>query len=76
MKYHIREDTRGPSTAQNHLRDLACSKPANLRNVNRGIWSQPVVVSRKEGGQLEFQDVMDYGNRSGEAIGTLQINVF
>lgn len=61
MKQHIGEDTKGPSTAQKRLRDLARSQPANLRNGE--IQSQPVVVNGVEGGLLEYHDVTDNGNR-------------
>ena len=61
MKHHIGEDTRGPSTAQKHLRDLAHSQPAKLRDGE--IWSQPVLVSGEEGALLEYHDVTNNGNR-------------
>lgn len=66
MKQHIREDTRGPSTAQKHLRDLARSPSAGT--TKRGEESEQLQRAEvggvgEEGGLLEFQDVVDYGNR-------------
>ena len=61
MKHHVEEDARGPSTAQKHLRDLARSQPAKVRD--KDIQAEPVMYSGEEGGLLEFQDVVDYGNR-------------
>lgn len=60
MKGHIEEDTRGPSTAQKHLRDLAHSQPARMLRKDE---DQPrSVAGEEEGGLLEFQDITDYGN--------------
>ena len=70
MKRHIEEDTRGPASAQKHLRDLARSLPPSATNSRRGEEGEQTLpaleVSGEEGGLLEFQDVTDYGNRYAE----------
>ena len=68
MKRHIEEDSRGPASAQKHLRDLAHSLPPLASSSRRGEEEEeegPATpeASGEEGGLLEFQDVTDYGNR-------------
>ena len=60
MKHHIEEDVRGPSTAQKHLRDLSLSHTVNMRSGD--AQAERVRYGGEEGGLLEFQDVVDYGN--------------
>lgn len=73
MKRHIEEDSRGPASAQKHLRDLAHSLPPLASSSRRGEEEEeegPATpeASGEEGGLLEFQDVTDYGNRYAEII--------
>ena len=67
MKRHIEEDSRGPASAQKHLRDLARSLPPLATNPKLGEEEDQELatqeISGEEGGLLEFQDVTDYGNR-------------
>jgi plasmid stabilization system protein ParE len=68
MKHHVEEDSRGPASAQKHLRDLAHSLPPSATNPRLGEEREqgllPMEVSGgEEGGLLEFQDATDYGNR-------------
>ena len=64
MRGYVKEDTNGPSTAQKHLRDLARSPTANRTRKGTVEQLQDGEVGRvgEEGGLLEFQDVVDYGN--------------
>ena len=67
MKHHIEEDSRGPASAQKHLRDLARSLPPSATNPRTGEEGDQELatpeINGEEGGLLEFQDVTDYGNR-------------
>lgn len=64
MRGFIKEATSGPSTAQKHLRDLARSPSTNPTRKGTVEQLQDVEVGGvgEEGGLLEFQDVVDYGN--------------
>ena len=61
MKHHIEEDISGPSSAQKHLRDLSRPHTVNMRGGESLVG--PAGDGGEEGGLLEFQDVVDYGNR-------------
>ena len=64
MRNFIKEATSGPSSAQKHLRDLAHSPSTNPTRKGAIEQLQDVEVGGvgEEGGLLEFQDVVDYGN--------------